>query len=124
MEQKKFYIVGLLMNPDMDDGAEMHDEDFVNYAYTDFNKAGKEFEKAMEAMTGDFVPVGPLMVVVAALSNGPKGVTYRDGYKAVHFQEYDTVPENVEIQHQDEPIDPDYFREEETIKNGDGEESE
>lgn len=30
MEQKKIYVVGLLMNPDMDDDAEMHDEDFTN----------------------------------------------------------------------------------------------
>ena len=124
MEQKKFYIVGLLMNPDMDDGAEMHDEDFVNYAYTDFNKAGKEFEKAMEAMTGDFVPVGPLMVVVAALSNGPKGVTYQDGYKAVHFQEYNTTPADVDIQHWDEPIDTDYFQEEEVVEYDGGDTSE
>ena len=124
MEEKKIYAVGLYMNPDLDAESQIDTDDYENYGYTDFNKAGEEFEKAMEAMTGGAVPVGPLMVVVAALSNGPKGVTYQDGYKAVHFQEYNTVPADVDIQHWDEPIDTGYFDEEEVVEYDGGDMSE
>ncbi len=121
MEQKKFYIVGLLMNPDMDDGAEMHDEDFVNYAYTDYETAKEAFAIATKSMVGHPISLDGLLRTVKSLTQDGHQVSIQEGYKAVRFQAFDHMPD---LDIEDKPIDPDYFREEETIENGDGEESE
>ena len=121
MEEKKVYIVGLLMNPDMDDDAEMHDEDFSNYAYTDYESAKEAFAQATKAMVGDAIPLDDLLKHLRPLTTGGyEAVRFQDGYKAVRFQEFDHMPD---MDIQEGPIDLDYFREEETVDD-DGEESE
>ena len=121
MEQKKFYIVGLLMNPDMDDDAELHDEDFVNYAYTDYETAKEAFAIATKSMVGYPISLDDLLKDLGPLTKGGNEVGIQDGYKAVRFQAFDHMPA---LDIEDKPIDPNYFREEATIENGDGEESE
>lgn len=124
MEQKKIYVVGMAMNPDWDgEDAELHDDDFDNFAYTDYEQAKEAFAIATKSMVGFVIPLDELLKDLGPLTKGGNEVGIQDGYKAVRFQEFDHMPD-MEIQHVDEPIDPDYFREEETIENGDGEESE
>ena len=118
MEQKKIYVVGLLMNPDMDDDAEMHDEDFTNYAYTDYEKAKEAFAQATKAMLGYVVPLDDLLKNLGPLTKGGNEVGLQDGYKAVRFQAFDHMPD---MDIQEGPIDLDYFQEEEIIDDDGGE---
>lgn len=123
MEQKKIYVIGVLMNPDMDDEAELHGEDFENYAFTDYEKAKEAFAQATKAMLGYEISLDDLLRAIRALSQDGKSCGLQTGHKAVRFWELEQVPGDMDISHWDTPIDPDYFRDEEIIEL-DGEESE
>lgn len=123
MEKEKIYVVGMAMNPDWDgEDAYMHDSDFENYAYRDYEKAKEAFAQATKAMIGYVMPLDELREKMGPLSKDRKELGIQDGCKAVRFREFDRMPD-MEIQHMDETIDLDYYTEEDVIES-DGEESE
>ena len=112
MEQKKIYVVGVFMDPDMEDGDTPHDEDFKNYAYRDYEEAKKAFAIATKSMVGSAIPLDELLKGVEPLIQGNRGIGLQEGHKAVRFREFDHMP-HLDIE--DKPIDPDFFREEENV---------
>ena len=110
--EKKIYVVGVFMDPDMEDGDTPRDEDFKNYAYRDYEEAKKAFAIATKSMVGFAIPLDDLLKDLGPLTKGGNEVGVQDGYKAVRFQAFDHMP-HLDIE--DKPIAPDFFREEENV---------
>ena len=115
-EPEKWYVVGLAMDKDKEDGTEFYDDEYENYFYRDYEKAKEAFEQAVKAMCGVVLTMDDVLKELGPLTKGGNEVGVQDGYKAVRFQEFDTLPADVDAQHRNEPIDPDYFLEEETVE--------
>ena len=118
MKEKKFYLVELLRKLDQDINAE-----YECYGYSDYEKAKEAIQQATKAI-GKEMPLEAVVNLATALTESPAGIEVQNGSIGVWYKEYDQRPDDVDIQHMDEPLDLDYFQEEETIEIGDGGESE
>ncbi len=117
------YAVGLAFNKDLEEGAEMNEDDFTNYFYTDYESAKAAFEEGTKEMTGNVIPLAALRELAEALSDAPEWVAVRVGHKTVRFKVFDEAPDET-IFLMNDPIDKNYFQEEEMVECGDGEETE
>ena len=117
MKAKKFYLVELLRKLDQDVNAE-----YESYGYSDYEKAKEAILQATKAI-GQEIGLEDLADLAAALADAPLGIEIHNGSKGIWFKEYTQLPDDVDIQHMDEPIDLDYFQDEEVVEY-DGEESE
>ncbi len=117
------YAVGLAFNKDPEEGAEMNEDDFTNYFYTDYESAEAAFEESTKEITGNVIPLAALRDLAEALSDAPEWVAVRVGHKTVRFKVFDEAPDET-IFLMNDPIDKNYFQEEEMVECGDGEETE
>ena len=115
MKEKKFYLVELLRKLDQDINAE-----YECYGYRDYEKAKEAIQQATKAI-GKEMPLEALVNLRKDLAESPAGIEVHNGSIGVWYKEYDQLPDDVDIQHMDEPLDLDYFQEEETVEIGDGE---